>query len=572
VLPFYKMKLNYSKDKLRGSIILFMIDQASVETLKQRIDIVDIIGSYLELKRSGANFKAVCPFHDDTTPSMHISPAKQIYHCFACGAGGDAIKFVMEYEKLNYPEAMEKVAALSNFTLTYTKDDYNQRSDKKILEQLNLFFTQNLDKMPQAKEYLNQRGIGQSSIQKFEIGYAPASHTTLNFLRAQFLAMKDAIEVGVVGIGEHGGEYARFIERITFPIYSPNGKISGFGGRTITNHPSKYINSPQTKIFNKSRLLYGYHLARETIMKSKKIIVCEGYLDVIMLHQAGFNEAVATLGTALTNEHLPILTRGEPKVILSYDGDNAGVEAAFKASKLLSSHNINGGVVLFMGDMDPADMVQKGFVDKLNTLYNNPKEFVEFCLEHIAGKYNIKDAHEKQKALEEAVTYLRILPKTLAYSYVGILSQLLGVRANLITLGTKKPTKGDGESFEDRLELSIIKTLLLNPNLIDTVLDTINTSMFTVHTEELSLLLSGEKEHPLLRKLLLIEDIEIYDEPKLVSALAMILHIFYQKELQRVKELDISLEKKSFIFRKIRNILDKLKKGELVPYESFSAF
>ncbi|MDR1285622.1 MAG: DNA primase [Campylobacteraceae bacterium] len=552
-----------------------MIDQSSIETLKQRIDIIDVVGSYLELKRSGANFKAICPFHNDTTPSLHVSPSKQIYHCFSCGAGGDAIKFVMEYEKLTYPEAIEKVALISNFTLVYTSNDTEKKPDKKLLEQLNLFFTQNLDKNPEAVSYLNKRGIGQSSIEKFEIGYASASYTTLNFLKQRFFTSKEGIETGVIGISESGNEYARFIERITFPICSQSGKIVGFGGRTITNHPSKYVNSPQSKIFNKSRLLYGYHLARESIIKNKKIIICEGYLDVVMLHQAGFNEAVATLGTALTNEHLPLISRGEPKVILSYDGDNAGVEAAFKAAKLLSSHKIEGGVVLFNGDMDPADMVQKGILDRLAALYNAPKEFIEFCLEHIAGKYNIKDAHEKQKALEEATAYLRTLPNTLAYSYVGMLSSILNVKSNFITLGTRKPLKqGITDSgFEDTLELSIIKTLLLKPDLIDMTLDIIDVSMFKVHMEELSLLLEGQKEHPSLRKLLVLDNVKIYEEEELINALKPFLIAFYKDEIEKIKKItSLSFEKKSFLFRKIWNIIERLKKGELVHYESFSAF
>ncbi|MDR2790266.1 MAG: DNA primase [Campylobacteraceae bacterium] len=553
-----------------------MIDSSSIETLKQRIDIVDIVGSYLELKRSGSNFKAICPFHNDTRPSLYISPSKQIYHCFVCGAGGDAIKFVMEHEKLSYPEAVEKVADLCNFALTYTntKDADNRKRTKEILEQLNLFFTQNLDKNPQAAEYLSQRGIGQSSIEKFEIGYAPQSHMTTNFLKRHFFTSKEAIEAGIISIGDRGDEYAVFMERITFPIYSANGKIAGFGGRTITNHPAKYLNSPQSKIFNKSELLYGYHIARESIMRNKKIIICEGYLDVVMLHQAGFNEAVATLGTALTEKHLPLIKRGEPKVILSYDGDNAGVEAAFKAAKLLSSHDMDGGVAIFTGDMDPADMVQKGMIDKLNAFYNSPKEFIEFCLEHIAGKYNLKNAHEKQKALEEAAAYLRTLPNAIAESYKSMLVSLLNVKPNLVVLGTRKPSRQNStqEGFQDMLELSIIKTLLVNPHLIDMTLDIIDASMFKVHTEELSLLLEGQKEHPQLRKLLMLENINVHEEKELVSALRPFLIAFYEEEIEKIKKSMLEFEKKGFLFRKIRDIITRLRKGELVPYESFSSF
>jgi len=198
--------------------------------------------------------------------------------------------------------------------------------------------------------------------------------------------VSEAVEVGVAGIGE-SGTYARFIERITFPIMSPSGKIVGFGGRTISNHPAKYINSPQTKLFNKSYLLYGYNFAKDAVFKGKSIIITEGYLDVIMLHQAGFNSAVATLGTALTKEHMPLIVRGNPKVILAYDGDSAGVEAALKASIMLSKMSTDGGVVLFTGNQDPADMVQNGQIEQLNHYFNNPVSFVEFVITHIIKKY-----------------------------------------------------------------------------------------------------------------------------------------------------------------------------------------
>lgn len=572
---FEKNKLDYIKDKLTNSIITTMIDNQSIETLKQRLDIVDIVGNYLELKKNGANWKALCPFHNDSTPSFIVSPAKQIYHCFACGAGGDGIKFVMEYEKLNYPESIEKLASIYNFTLTYTSKGQDDSENKKILESLNLFYMQNLDKISDAKDYLLQRSIGESSIQKFEIGYAPASQFTLNFLKSHAFTTSESIDVGAIGIGENKKEYARFIERITFPIHSPSGKIVGFGGRTITNHPAKYINSPQSKVFNKSRLLYGYHLAREFIIKSKKIIVCEGYLDVIMLHQAGFCEAVATLGTALTNEHIPLLSRGSPKVILSYDGDNAGIEAALKASRLLSLHKIEGGVVLFSENMDPADMVQKGLSNKLNALYSNPRDFIEFFIEYTIKKYDTKSPYEKQKAQDEIVEFLKLLPHTIANSYIGMVGGMLGARKGTILLGNKRPIKrvSTDRTFSDVLELSIIKTLLENPNLIDTVLDIINISMFKTHTFELENLLQNRKDDPSLVGLLLKDDIKIFNEEELIGALIPFLGVFYQEQLEEIKNLKtLDFKEKSFLMRKIQTIILKLKKGELVPYESFSTF
>lgn len=550
-----------------------MIDKTSIENLKQRLDIVEVVGSYLELKKNGANYKCVCPFHNDTSPSLVVSPSKQIYHCFACGAGGDSIKFVMEYEKLSYPESIEKLANMVNFSLSYTTSNGVKKEDRKLMENLNSFYTKHLDKNLTAKNYLAQRGISEASVEKFEIGYAPSSFASLDFLSKQGYAMSEAIEYGVAGLGENNQPYARFIERVTFPIYSPNNRLVGFGGRTLSNHPAKYVNSPQTKHFNKSQLLYGYHLAKESIFKHKLLIITEGYLDVVMLHQAGFTQAVATLGTALTHEHLPLITRGDPEVIVAYDGDEAGINAALKASMLLSQHALKGGVVLFSNGMDPADMVQKGLFDALNHLFRKPQPFIEFALERIVKKYNLKDPLSKQNALEEAMAYLRSLPQAVQESYTGLLSERLGLHHNLIKIQTHKPKRLEKKErvFEDMLELTIIKTILSEPTLIDTVLDTIDSSMFKTHQEEFTLLLENQFEHPKLRRILLWEDIKIYDEKELIASMVSFLYHYYNEKFQEIKTArELSYEKKQFLIRKIQEKMMKLKQGELVPYESIS--
>ena len=550
-----------------------MIDKSSIENLKQRLDVVEVIGSYIELKKNGANYKCICPFHSDTTPSLVVSPSKQIYHCFACGAGGDSIKFVMEYEKLSYPETIEKLARMTNFSLSYTTTDGVKKEDRKLMESLNLFYIKQLDTHLHVNDYLHTRGISEASREKFELGYAPASLETLNFLRSHGYVMSEAIEYGVAGMGESGAPYARFIERLTFPIYTPSGKLVGFGGRTLSNHPAKYVNSPQTKYFNKSQLLYGYHLAKESIFKRHSIIITEGYLDVIMLHQAGFTNAVATLGTALTHEHIPFITRGDPEVIVAYDGDNAGINAALKASMLLSHHGIRGGVVLFGGGMDPADMVQNGMSMELEHLFRSPQPFIEFAIERIIKKYPLHDPLAKQNALEEAMSYLKTLPHALQESYVGLVSSTLNINQNLIKVQTHKPKKLDKKerSFEDMLELTIIKTILSEPSLIDTVLDTIDIAMFKTHSEEFALLLRNELEHPKLRRIVLWDDIKVYNESELIASMIGFLHSYYFEAFQTIKSSKhLSYEKKQFLIRKIQEKLHKLKLGELVPYESIS--
>jgi len=545
-----------------------MIENSSIENLKTRLDIIDVVGNYLELKKNGANFKALCPFHSDSNPSLVISPSKQIYHCFSCGAGGDSIKFVMEYEKLNYPETIEKLANMYNFSLSYTGNDKMQ-VDRKLMDNLTLFFRKNLDYKKSAKEYLLQRGIGESTIEKFELGFSPSSDETLNFLRSHGYSMSELKDFGVADIGEKNNKaYCRFIERIMFPIRSRTGKLVGFGGRTITNHPAKYINSPQTKYFNKSKLLYGYFFAKDNIFKQKKIIITEGYLDTIMLHQAGFTNAVATLGTALTNDHLPLITKMEPEVVLAYDGDDAGIAAALKASMLLSKHSFKGGVILFGEGMDPADMVKNRKIEKLNKLFSETQPFAEFAIERIVKKYDLSDALQKQKALQVGTAYLQSLPETLQESYKGILSGALNLPQNLVKTKRNMITNNSREAFIDVLELTIIKSILQQPTLIDTILDNLDISMFKSHNEEFKLLLNNELENPKLVRIGLWNDIKIYDETNIFSAINTFLIRFYSEKLQNTKrDKNLSYKEKQFYIRSIQEKIFKLKKGELVAFE-----
>ncbi|MEA2029353.1 MAG: DNA primase, partial [Campylobacterota bacterium] len=447
-----------------------MITQDSIEALKARLDIVDVVGSYLELKKSGGNFKAPCPFHNEKSPSFVVSPQKQIYHCFGCGVGGDSIKFVMEYEKLNYPEALEKLADSYNFTLDYT----NSRDNKPrsaVIEKLNEWYSTLLSQNSVAHSYLINRGVNENSIKRFEIGYAPDSNATLNFIRSQHYTMSEAVDMGVVGYdSSNNNTYARFIKRITFPIYFANGTIVGFGGRTITDHQAKYINTPETSYFNKSRLLYAYHLAKQAIYKKSEIIITEGYLDVIMLHQAGFENAVATLGTALTQDHIPLLKKGSPKVVMAYDGDKAGRSAALKASKLLSAAGFIGGVVIFEENLDPADMVKEGRVDEIAAMFSSPIPFIEFVLSEILSSFNLSDPKEKESCMSEGVSYLKTLSPILQEEYKTYLASRLGglgVSPSLVKLSTttsEATPLSQNNRYRDMWELSLIKTVLDKPH------------------------------------------------------------------------------------------------------------
>ena len=548
-----------------------MIAQDSIEALKARLDIVDVVGSYIELKKAGANYKAPCPFHDEKSPSFVVSPSKQIYHCFGCGAGGDSIKFIMEYEKLNYPEALEKLADNYNFTLSYTDDKHN-KPRSQLMDKVNEWYQNLLTSKQTALSYVQERGIYESSVEKFGIGYAPDSNATINFIKNGFFNMSEAVEMGIVGF-DGGRNFARFIERITFPIHSANGTVVGFGGRTITGHQAKYVNSPETKFFNKSRLLYAYHHAKQTLHKTKEIIITEGYLDVIMLHQAGFTNAVATLGTALTEQHLPLLRKGEPKVIMAYDGDNAGRAAALKASRLLSASGFSGGVVIFDGGLDPADMVKDGRVEELANMFRSPKPFIEFVLEEILSLYNLRDPKAKEACMHEAIGYLKTLTPILQEEYKSFLASRLGVSPSFVRLTKQTNTNQTASAMQtnahrDMWELSLIKTVLEKPHLINQILDVLDPSLLQFHSYEFSLALSGKNDEPALMAIAVDEQIKaLKDEEALKNELLAFLTRHYERELKKVNMTQgMSFEEKAFYIRKFRGKIATLKRGELVVF------
>ncbi|HAN0573861.1 TPA: DNA primase, partial [Campylobacter jejuni] len=413
-----------------------MITKESIENLSQRLNIVDIIENYIEVKKQGSSFVCICPFHADKNPSMHINPIKGFYHCFACKAGGDAFKFVMDYEKLSFADAVEKVASLSNFTLSYTKEKQeNKKELKSILPSLNAYFKDNLKHHKEVLTYLYQRALNDKDIAKFELGFAGASEDSIRLLQNQKIPLEDAMSVGALKKDENNEFYASFIWRITFPIYDHKDLLVGFGGRTLNpNVPAKYVNSPQNILFDKSRIFYAFNIAKENIAKKKEIIVCEGYMDAIAFHKAGFNNAVAVLGTALTEHHLPLIRRYDAKVILCFDNDEAGLKAATRSAFLLSTNKIDGKVAILQGGKDPAELVAKNESTKLHNILDEGIELGEFYIRRLISTHSIISALDKQKALETIQKFTFNLEPLVANSYTSLVSNLLKVDEKFIVL------------------------------------------------------------------------------------------------------------------------------------------
>jgi|GEM_PF-146968 len=567
---------NAHKDKNginhQQSYTIYFKQRESIESFYEHIDGVKYLFSKVkEIKNVG---------HEDLVYDITVKDKTHTFlaNHFAvgnCGAGGDSVKFVMEYEKLNYPEALEKLADSYNFTLTYTDNKHN-KPRSQVMDKLNEYYQSLLSTRPNATEYVKERGIYESSVEKFGIGYAPDTNATINYIKSQMFSMSEAVEMGVVGY-DGGRNFARFIERITFPIYSANGSLVGFGGRTISGHQAKYVNSPETPYFNKSRLLYAYHLAKKALHKRNEIIITEGYLDVIMLHQAGFDNAVATLGTALTVEHLPLLRKGDPRVVMAYDGDNAGRAAALKAAKLLSASGFNGGVVIFDGGLDPADMVKDGRVEELANMFRTPKVFIEFVLDEILALYDLRDPKAKEACMDEGIAYLKTLSPLLQEEYKTYLASRLGglgVSPSLLKVSTHANNKNQENhlmqknTHKDMWELSLVKTVLEHPHLIDQILDVLDPSLLQFHSVEFTAALQGQNENPHLMAILVDEKIKsLQNEEELRAELITFLSRYYERELKKINiQQNISFEEKAFYIRKFRGKIAALKRGELVTF------
>ncbi|PAF46007.1 DNA primase [Helicobacter sp. 11S02629-2] len=550
-----------------------MIKKESIEKLKDSIDIVELISNYIEVKKSGINYMALCPFHNEKTPSFVINKEKGFYHCYGCGQSGDGISFVMEYEKLDFNEAVSKLASMFNVTLEYTKESASKDKPlSDILGALAKFYHSNLFKNQAILDYLKQRGLSEESIEVFKIGYSSSSIETLNFIESNKFSRAEALELGVITEG-NDRTYAKFANRIIFPIQSNTGNVVGFGGRTLSaeKNVAKYLNSPQSRVFNKSKLLYGYNLARPEIYNTKEVIICEGYLDVIMLHQYGIKNAVATLGTALNELHIAQLKKLDSKVRLCFDGDSAGIKAAFRASTLLAKHSIDGSVSIIEGGLDPADMMKLDKKKEFLELIKNSKDFFRFSLEEIVKNYNLSHPVEKKKAYEECLSFLNTLDPFLFNEYKNYVGLLVGMDSKLIApkrLSTSKNYKSEANlnSVESSLSLAeknILLSMKEDTSLFELGLNYLDPKNFSNPYFFEALL--KDKDAKVLNFLYVESNLKVLSKEEFISQVRLFLLACAMSSLQVLKD-NIILDPKER-FEKINELqkkIIKLRSGELV--------
>ncbi|WP_379966202.1 DNA primase [Ectobacillus sp. sgz5001026] len=423
------------------------IPEDVVERIRQSVDIVDVIGDYVQLKKQGRNYFGLCPFHGENTPSFSVSSDKQIFHCFGCGEGGNALSFVMKVENISFTEAVMKLGNRSGIQVAEYVSEPEETTDHnsemiqahELLKKYYHHLLMNTQDAKPALEYLLNRGISKEMITKFEIGYAGVAwdHAT-RVLQKRGFAMEQMVQAGLVMENEKDGSYYdRFRNRVMFPIYSLQGKTIAFSGRALGEDSPKYMNSPETPIFHKSNTLYHFHQARSMIRKTQRVLLMEGYADVIAAVHCGLEEAVATMGTAITEEQARILRRNVDTVVLCYDGDKAGQEATVKAGHLLLHAGCQVRVVIVPDKMDPDEFVRKHGVDSFRNLIEESIPFVDFKLYYLRLGKNLQDP-EEQGAYVQAVVkelarlttfvqaqpYLQTLTKEFPYEMEDLRSEL----------------------------------------------------------------------------------------------------------------------------------------------------
>ena len=358
-----------------------LIPQHFIDELLTRIDIVDIVDGYVALKKAGRDFKACCPFHDEKTPSFTVSQNKQFYHCFGCGAHGTAISFLMDYNGMDFIDAVEELASRAGVEIPREEGDFNKTKDNaqlyELMELVVRHFCRQLREHPDAKravDYLKQRGLSGELAKEFELGFAPPGwDILLNALGTSDAAKQRLAQIGMTLEKVKGGYYDRFRDRIIFPIRDQRGRAIGFGARVFDDSLPKYLNSPETPIFHKGRELYGLFQARHQLKDMERIYIVEGYMDVLALAQYGIRNVVASLGTAVTENHLERLDRVCPQIIFCFDGDNAGQKAAWRAMEIALPLLKEGRQIhfMFMPDgEDPDTFVQKHGREKFEDASN----------------------------------------------------------------------------------------------------------------------------------------------------------------------------------------------------------
>ncbi len=429
------------------------IPQEEIQEIRRKADIVDIIGRYIPVQKKGREFRAVCPFHDDHDPSLHINADDQFYKCFVCNAGGTVFTFVQNYEHVSFPEAVGKVAELIGHPLSVKTSVSPQKIDPekeryyRVLNETIRFTCYEIgsEEATAARNYLEARGMDSAVREKFSIGFNPGKDRLTHFLHAKGYAESDMVAVNVSRTGVQGISDV-FTDRITFPIHDRHGNPIGFSARTMDpENPSKYVNTTDTVLFHKGEIVFNAHRAAMAARREGKIYVCEGVTDVIAFSRAGIDNAVCTLGTACTVSQIRILKSLAPRIVFCYDGDNPGQNATMKAGRLARNENCEVGVVDNQTGLDPDEMLKNGGSDGLKQILSKELSWMEFVLKYLSERTNLNNYQERKDFVKRAKEEIDTLDDEMDRRYfTDELSRLSGFQLEY------QPRRNETHAVRDR--------------------------------------------------------------------------------------------------------------------------
>ncbi|HEY9132855.1 MAG TPA: DNA primase [Dyella sp.] len=454
------------------------IPDSFIDELLARVDIVDVIERRVPLKKAGREWTACCPFHNERSPSFYVSPAKQFFHCFGCGAHGTAIKFLMDYERLEFPDAIEELAQAVGLKVPREGGNDAPREDKTdlytLLDSAARWYQAELPKSAEAKAYCKKRGLDAQIVERFRIGWAPAGYDgIMKALGGNDRRMQLLNEAGMVASNERGSKYDRFRERLMFPILDRRGRVIAFGGRVLQSEQGpKYLNSPETPLFHKGRELFALWQVKQANSSLQRIVVVEGYMDVIAMHQAGLPIAVATLGTATTPEHTEVLFRAAPDVVFCFDGDRAGRAAAWKAleSALPRLRDGRQAYFLFLPDgEDPDTLIRKEGKDGFERRLKQATPLSEYFFSELAHDVDTASLDGRARLAERARPLIARLPDG---AFRDLMAQELEKRSGARAVFEAEPTVRRPQrpvSVQRSLVRSAISLLLAQPGVADEV-------------------------------------------------------------------------------------------------------
>lgn len=503
-----------------------------VERVREASDIVDVISAYLPLKRKGRNYWARCPFHQEKTASFSVSPDKQIFHCFGCHKGGNVFSFIIEYEKLPFPDALKLLAARANVQLPEKGDVRETREFDQIYwahEVAMKFFQEHLLESRKSLEYLKSRKLTDATIEKFKIGYAPDSWDAfLNYAKQKSLSESDLEKSGLIIKKDNGGYYDRFRDRLTFTIFNTAQKPIAFGARTFDpKDQAKYINSPETPLYHKASILYGLSHSRGDIRRAEEAIVVEGYFDFLSLYQQGITNVVASSGTAFTPEQARLLGRSASSVVLMFDADSAGQQAAIRSVDYLFEAGLDVKVVKLPPGEDPDSIARKGGKAAIDEQLSKAKSYVEYTISTLPDRFEKLSLNDKDRAIKRLATLAgRIEDEIRRELFLQEISQWYKIGIDLLRRGVRieerRPPMLPRESSGSPLDRDFVALLLQRSEFVQSAAEKVAPTDF--EDEALSdiyglILLLHEDEQPLSPSQL-IDKVSESNKKELIAALA----------------------------------------------------